>query len=134
MPTSAHPIYGNIADRWLLAILLCGIALSSYLLYQAQQTALSAIIQLDGAEYARLDFAKLPDKTQYMHIHGRLGESILAYNHQGIRMIASPCRQKRCIQHGLAQHAHDVLACVPNRIFVRLIGHQPPHALDAISQ
>jgi len=64
-----------------------------------------------------------PNRT--LHIHGPLGDSIIAVSHGRARFVSSPCRGQVCVQTGWLQTTGDLAACLPNRISLSLLGQHP---------
>lgn len=75
------------------------------------------------------------DQTGELSFAGPLGESRLSIDADGVRVIAAPCPQKICMGMGPARHSGDLIACLPNRLLVRIVGGQAPDtAHDLISR
>lgn len=65
-------------------------------------------------------------------LDGPLGKTHLIIDDQGARISSSPCPRKICIAMGSASRTGDLLACVPNRILVRIdnpTGEEAPYDL-----
>ena len=60
------------------------------------------------------------DHDQIIHVHGKLGDSVLQIQHGKIRFIKSPCTTKFCIHSGWLQYNGDVMACLPNGVYVEV--------------
>lgn len=76
-----------------------------------------ALIQAEGG-----DFVYSLDQETELDIEGPLGTSHLKIEDGGIRFVSSPCRDKICIAGGLITDSGQWVACLPNRIFVRVEG------------
>ena len=63
-----------------------------------------------------------PLGVSHVHIHG--GEAW---------MSDSPCRDKICIHAGRISTIHGWIACLPNQVFLRVIGGDEDGEIDAIS-
>ncbi|NOY12562.1 MAG: NusG domain II-containing protein [Deltaproteobacteria bacterium] len=57
-----------------------------------------------------------------VELNGPLGTTVLQIADGGVRILSSPCSRKICIGMGEARHPGDLLACVPNRLVVRIEG------------
>lgn len=55
-------------------------------------------------------------------IAGPLGTTRLAIAPTGVRVLDSPCPQKLCMGMGPARHQGELIACVPNRLLIRVEG------------
>ena len=62
------------------------------------------------------------DNPRELHVQGVLGISTLEVRNHQIRFLASPCRGKICIHGGWLKDTGAMLACLPNRITVRILG------------
>lgn len=62
------------------------------------------------------------NKDQQVELPGPLGMTLLRIADGSAQIVSSPCPQKICIGMGKAQHSGDLLACVPNRIVIRIEG------------
>jgi hypothetical protein len=62
------------------------------------------------------------DHDQILHIHGKLGDSVLQVHNGMIRFIQSPCTTKFCIHSGWLKFDGDVMACLPNGVYVEVFG------------
>jgi len=62
------------------------------------------------------------DHDQILHLHGKRGDSVLQVQHGKIRFIQSPCTTKFCIHSGWLKYDGDVMACLPNGVYVEVSG------------
>ncbi len=72
------------------------------------------------------------DQPRSVDIEGPLGPTHLVIDEQGVRITGSPCPRKICLSMGPARHTGDLIACVPNRILVRIEssgGEEAPYDL-----
>lgn len=104
-------------DRKLLIVVAVIVAIS--FLVPLYQTAGTRVVVSSGG---RVVFVAPLDKNQRVEINGPLGVTVLQIDNGAARIISSPCSQKICIRMGKAQHTGDLIACVPNRIVVRIEG------------
>lgn len=66
---------------------------------------------------------------------GPLGTTRLVIDEAGARITAAPCPLKICMGMGPARRSGDLIACVPNRILVRIEGgRQEDDAYDLLSR
>ena len=73
----------------------------------------------------------LLDHPRQIELQGPLGKSVLEVRDHRIRFLASPCKSKICIHGGWLKEAGEIVACLPNRISVRIPGADP--RFDAIN-
>lgn len=104
-------------DKFLAVGLTLLVLLSSWLLFGRQPGARLLV----DSEGQTVFSAPLSDARQFT-IDGPLGATRLQVANGGVRVLSSPCPQKICIGLGEARRAGDLLACVPNRIVVRIVG------------
>lgn len=108
------------SDTLAIIFALMLLPLLYYQLWQPQTGATHARIT-DAHQHTTL--TRL-DQTRQLSIRGELGDSILKIEDGKIRFSQSPCRGKVCIHRGWLQHSGEVMACLPNRVIVKLDGGQ----------
>ena len=74
------------------------------------------------------------DQDRRFEIEGPLGTTQLEISDEAVRVLSSPCPQKICIGLGEARRTGDLLACVPNRIVVRVEGEDEGTGYDLLSR
>ncbi|MDT8423931.1 MAG: NusG domain II-containing protein [Desulfuromonadales bacterium] len=62
------------------------------------------------------------DTDRVINLDGPLGPSNIVIEDGAVRFIASPCPNQVCIGMGCASKSGDLLACVPNRLLLRITG------------
>lgn len=62
------------------------------------------------------------DDPRKLSVTGPLGVSTLEIRDHKIRFLDSPCRGKVCVHSGWLTEVGDILACLPNKIMVRILG------------
>jgi hypothetical protein len=102
------------------------IALSAALVYApGKGQAEVAITGSDGAWVYPLS----PDRE--ISVPGPLGETIVAIRDKSVRIKDSPCPNKTCIAMGAIRAPGQWLACLPNRVFLRIEGGGADAGVDA---
>ncbi len=71
------------------------------------------------------------DRPHTLRVQGHLGESVLEVGTRGIHFLSSPCQGKVCIRHGWLEQSGGLLACLPNRVSVQILGRE--RRFDAIN-
>lgn len=72
------------------------------------------------------------DQDADLSFSGPIGESIVHIHDGSVRFISSPCRDKICVAAGALTEAGQWAACLPNRVFVTVLGESDdPDAVDA---
>jgi hypothetical protein len=70
-----------------------------------------------------------------LRVSGPLGETLIRIEEGAVRVISSPCANKTCIRMGAASHVHDLIACVPNRVVIKIVGEEEQGSgYDLLSQ
>ena len=85
------------------------------------------IVEVNQNEVARLPLAT----DQTTNIKGLLGITAIEIKKSQVRIIRSPCKNKICIKSGYIRYADRIVACIPNRIVVRIIG-ETHRGIDAV--
>lgn len=71
-----------------------------------------------------------------VEVRGPLGVTVIGVDERSARVISSPCPNQLCVRAGRATRAGQLLACVPNRVAVRLVprGRTEEEAVDAVAR
>ncbi len=101
---------------WLVVLLLLSISLSG-IAWVATAPGGTHVVVTCGE---RTCFTAPLDEPRSVDLDGPLGPTHLVIDDQGARITDSPCPRKICIAMGSVRHTGDLLACVPNRILVRI--------------
>lgn len=102
----------------LLLGLVCWLAFS---LWGGQNDA-SATIMQNGEIITTVTL----DHYETLTIPGALGTSTIEIAPNQIRMLEASCPDHTCVKTGWIHHSGQVIACVPNRIVIRIQGNTPP--------
>lgn len=104
---------------WVASVVAVSLLPAVYLYFwQPEQLATQARIT-DAAQHVQ---TVLLDHDQILHVHGKRGDSVLQIQHGQIRFIQSPCTTKFCIHSGWLKYDGDVMACLPNGVYVEVSG------------
>lgn len=71
------------------------------------------------------------DVVDTVKVHGPLGITQIVIGPEGARVVASPCSEQICVRTGAILRRGDLIACVPNRVVIRIPG-APEGSVDAI--
>ncbi len=66
-----------------------------------------------------------------VRVPGPLGETVVEIEGGVARIVESPCRAKVCMRMGIVSSPGDWVACVPNRVFVKV---EASGAVDAVTR
>ncbi len=70
------------------------------------------------------------DTGREIDVDGPLGPTHVEIRDGQVRVVASPCREKICIAGGWISRSGEWVACLPNRVFLRIEGGEES-AVDA---
>jgi len=72
------------------------------------------------------------DQDRTIEAKGPIGITTIYVAQGAVWVHDSPCTNKVCIAMGIIRHSGQFVACLPNRVFVRISGGSPsPEAPDA---
>ena len=109
-----------IAGDWLIVLTLLGISLAGIAWLAAAPSGSFVVVTCGDQTCYTADL----DQASSFHLDGPLGRTDLVIDEKGAYVTASPCPRKLCIAMGPARRSGDLVACVPNRIMLRIEG--PP--------
>lgn len=73
-------------------------------------------------ETERGEFVYALQQSQEVDLEGPLGDTHVQIQDGRVRVTESPCREKICIAAGWASRSGEWIACLPNRVFIRVEG------------
>lgn len=85
------------------------------------------VIEVDQKEVSRY----LLSEDRVISVKGRLGVTEVKVEKGKAHIRHSPCTNKICIKSGDIQYADRLIACIPNRVVVRVVGKNQ-RGVDAI--
>ncbi len=126
------------ADKLLIAILLL-LSLLSYTLIKSLfpiPTHRIALIEIDGLVVKRISLSTdIKPRKITLQIKG--GETVFDIVGDKIRILPMPdeiCSKHICSKKGWIDKPWDMIACLPNKIVVRIIGDKALGDIDLISR
>ncbi len=75
-----------------------------------------------------------PLGTGRREVAGPLGVTVVEVGPRGGRVVASPCAGQVCVRAGEVTRPGQVVACLPNRVAVRLVGGASGEGVDAVAR
>ena len=105
-------------DGVIIAALLAAIGCSFYLLGQRQEGSY-VVVERDG----KVLFAAALDEEREIAFAGPVGETALVVRNRKAFIARSDCRDKICVRMGEIQRNGEWIACVPNRLLIRIEGN-----------
>jgi hypothetical protein len=115
---------------WAMILLTLAIALAAIPWLSTASKGAKVIVQCDD----RTCYSGPLKREKVVDLDGPLGKTRLAINDEGARIVSSPCPGKLCISMGQISYAGAFLACIPNRIFVRLESSTEESPYDYLSR
>lgn len=86
-----------------------------------------AVVEVNQKVTTRYPLAK----DQVIEVKGPLGMTVVEIKGGKARIRRSPCKNKICIKSGYIQYADRLVACIPNRVVVRVVGNNQ-RGVDAV--
>jgi hypothetical protein len=62
------------------------------------------------------------DTHEQVSVPGPLGKTEVLIDHGSVRVLSSPCSAKICITTGAIRDPNGWIACMPNQVFIEIIG------------
>ncbi len=116
------------ADRLLIFAAIVGIVgLSLHQRYQTRPGT-ELLVEVDRQKRGRFSLSR----SQRLQIAGPLGMSEVEIDLQGVRIVSAPCPHKVCVRRGWVQRRGEIIACVPNRLILRIGGTAGDAGVDAV--
>ena len=121
--------YLTLADKILILVLLL-VSLGSFPLVRMMTTpGNQAQIETDGSVYEIVSLRQ--ERT--ISVPGPLGNTSVHVRDGAVFVTDSPCLNKICVKTGHISRSGELIACVPNKVVVRVIGSAAA-AYDAETQ
>ena len=109
----------------LVSLLVVGVFSASA--YSGGEKNPNVIIEASGQEW----IYPLREDRQ-VTVQGPLGEEVITINNGQAFVESSPCPNQICIQQGKISKPGQWIACLPNKVFIRISGHSGA-VVDTIS-
>jgi hypothetical protein len=114
--------------------LICGIILliaCSFLLIRIFRSEGSRVlIMVDGKEHKEFD---LNDNITYEILHDDGEFNVIEIRDGYVRMVEASCPDKLCVKHNKIHYNYESITCLPNRVYVRIVGGEESE-LDAVAE
>lgn len=91
----------------------------AFSLYAYGENAEGSVARIETEED---EFVYALEQNVDFDLAGPLGDTHVEIEDGRIRVTESPCREKICIAAGWASRSGEWIACLPNRIFIRVEG------------
>ena len=125
------PFFSHLTrgDKILIGALIACALLSLPLTRALTKAGRFVQIETDGHVLRVVDLAA----EQIIEVSGPLGLTIVEIRDRAVFITASPCRDKICVHSGRLHVTGQLLACLPNKVVIRLIGADE-HEYDAVTR
>ena len=117
----------RLLDYIIIALGAGVIAVMAIYAYSDRGTASYVKVQADGAEWIYS-----LDQDRVAEFSGPIGDTVVEIRDGTARVVSSPCREQTCVNRGNLDSGGDWTACMPNRIFVHVMGDKI-EKIDAVS-
>ena len=74
------------------------------------------------------------DRPARAEIPGPYGDTIIEVRDGAAAVVAATCPERRCMAMGRIRHQGDVVACLPNRVVLRITGGDRKQSYDLLSR
>lgn len=110
---------GSLRPYDIVVIIVAIAVIVAFSRFAVQQggPAQSVEIRADAGE-----FVYPIDEDRTVSVDGPLGTTVIVIEDGTVRFTESPCRDKICIAAGHLEHAGEWTACLPNRVFLSVVG------------
>lgn len=119
----------TLGDKILIGALLLASLASVPLMRSMTAPGQIVRIETDGALFQSVSLFE----NRTIAAPGPLGKTLVEIRDGRARIVASPCANKLCVTAGRIALTGQLIACIPNKVVVRIAGG-PPAAYDAITQ
>ncbi|MGG3283360.1 NusG domain II-containing protein [Paenibacillus solani] len=112
---------GDIGIALVLIVAVAWFGISKFVGDDGAAQGTYAVIEVNGKHY---DTVALTEESRDIEIRTERGYNLLRVSRGGIEMIESDCPDQLCVGFGHIHEVHDTIVCLPNRVFVEVIGEQ----------
>lgn len=116
-------------DRAIILLVLAASLLGIGLVLGAEKGA-EVVIEQDG----RVVFAAPLGQADLADIDGPLGVTRVRISDGSVSVVAASCPERLCMAMGPVQRAGHAIACLPNRVLIRVVGGEKEQRYDLLSQ
>jgi hypothetical protein len=120
----------TVGDAILMGSLVGLAVLSMVPSFASRSTGTYAVIESENRPIQRLALTH----DQIVSVTGPLGETLVEVRGGKIRIKRSPCPHQVCVEMGFREKSGEVIACIPNRIAVRIIRGEKESDVDGVTR
>ena len=115
----------KIGDALIAVVILSGAVGWLMLGFSNTTTGATAIVEVSGEVVREIQLGH----EDYVTVQGILGPVLIGVDPAGIRIIDSRCPHKLCIRMGAIDKTGECIACVPNKLVIRIEGKRDVDAV-----
>jgi hypothetical protein len=119
----------TLPDKILIAGLVILTILSFPVIKHLHREGKWVVIEADGKLVGNFSL----EEDILVPVEGKLGTTRVEIAGKGVRVLDSPCPHKICVESGPISRSGETLACLPNRVVIRIKGGDEP-SVDAVSK
>jgi|SRR5690554_2787774 len=109
-------------DIVIIAIVIILISVGVYMLFfQAKTPGAEIVIEVDGKEDYSYPLHQ-PGRDELIEVQGVIGITKVQLGDGQVRVVESDCPDKVCVNMGWIDKPGTPIACLPNRVIVRVTG------------
>jgi hypothetical protein len=118
----------RVLDYAAILLSLATIAAFSVLVYGGGRNSPRVVIEGSGREWI------YPlEADQRVEVQGPIGITVVRIHGGAVRVEKSPCKNQICVLAGEIRKTGDWVACLPNKVIVRITGSRETGGVDAAS-
>jgi len=111
------PFRPRILDFAAIALAIAATVAVSAFVFKGGSDRLYVHITADSGEWI-----EPLDRNRELEVSGPLGTTYVDIENSTVRILDSPCRNKLCVAMGAIAREDQWIACMPNKVFVRIGG------------
>lgn len=109
---------------------LLGMAISN--MPSGEQGSKYAEIVVEGRVYKRVELKK--DHSEKINVVTDHGYNTVYIHDGGAQVVDSDCADHVCVDTGFIDRRGQMIACLPHKMYVKIVGTSAKSSVDAVSQ
>ncbi|MBA1335223.1 MAG: hypothetical protein HPY66_0845 [Firmicutes bacterium] len=110
--------YDKILVAFVLLIAVSGMLFLRW--FRDSEEGTYAVIYVNGEEYKRIDLRD--EQPGELTVQSPWGYNTIEIGKNRIRIKDASCPDKLCVKEGWLSRANEMAVCMPNRVYVKIIG------------
>jgi len=116
-------------DR-MIVLLLLGVACAGLYWSLTREAGRELVVEQDG----RVIYAAPLAASGQIEVPGPLGPTVIEVADDTARVVEASCPQRLCVAMGAIRRQGQVVACLPNRVLLRITGEDAVKGYDLLTQ